>query len=182
MTKKRLGRGLDDISDVFLTKNQDTESKKSLNPLPSFKTRDQTCDTCVNFILAGTEPTCRIFTFDYERYNVPYAETVKLSDAHHCEYYSSSKPKNSDGYVKTNPSEAYLSDIECEINENIHIDKEFVFRDDKDSQKGIRKIIFEHLEDGYEIRRIELRKTDKNLTLNRKDTKALNVCISVKED
>ena len=65
MEKKSLSRGLDDISDIFLSAQKD---KKKLGGFSSEKLRDETCESCARIIRDPNKaPKCNSFTFENKK-------------------------------------------------------------------------------------------------------------------
>jgi hypothetical protein len=86
MAKKSLGRGLDDISDIFLSTRKD---KEMLNGFSSKKLRDATCEFCAHIINDSNNASkCKIFTFKNEKYGVRYMDTISLTSGSYCEILS----------------------------------------------------------------------------------------------
>ena len=69
MEKKNLGRGLDEISDIFLSTSKKKEGRKPTNGFSAVTMREETCASCANMIEGSSrEPKCKIFTFEHEKY------------------------------------------------------------------------------------------------------------------
>ena len=77
MGKKRLGRGFEDISDIFLSTQKD---KNMFGGFSSEKLRDATCESCARIISDSNKaPKCKIFTFENKKYGVRYMDTISLN-------------------------------------------------------------------------------------------------------
>jgi hypothetical protein len=181
MEKKSLGRGLDDIADIFLSGIEE-EPKKIFRGLSSDKIRDESCSSCIHLIFSNSlEPKCRIFTFDNEKHGVPYMPTITLTNGNYCDYFESGDLRETDERVSKKSKATDPTDIEYEVEELVKFNRKIAYPKTENTQKSIRKILLEHLEEGYEIRSIELKKTDAISTPRRKDTKDVEVTILVKE-
>ena len=181
MEKKSLGRGLDDIADLFLSGIEDEEPKKIFRGLSSDKIRNESCSSCIHLIFSNSlEPKCRIFTFDNEKHGVPYMPTISLTNGNYCDYFESGDPGETDQWVNNKSKDAAPANIEYEVEELVRFDRKIAYPNTENTQKSIRKILIEHLEEGYEIRSIELKKTDAISTPRRKDTRDVEVTIFVK--
>ena len=86
--KKSLGRGLDDISEVFLSKADEDEPKENLKAESSKKIRDEDCSSCIHLILPNPmDAKCRVFTFENEKYDVTPKNNISITDGHYCKYF-----------------------------------------------------------------------------------------------
>ena len=89
MEKKSLGKGLEEISHVFFSKNDEESQKEPLSGFPSLTIGEETCASCTNLVGHPTaEPKCRIFTFESEEYGVPHIDTIPLGHARHCKHFN----------------------------------------------------------------------------------------------
>jgi hypothetical protein len=181
MEKKSLGRGLDDIADIFLSGIEE-EPKKIFRGLSSDKIRNESCSACIHLIFSNAlEPKCRIFTFDNEKHGVPYMPTITLTNGNYCDYFESGDPSKTDEQASKKNKATDPPDIEYEVEEFVKFNRKIAYSNNENTQKSIRKILLEHLEEGYEIRSIELKKTDAMASPRRKDTRDVEVTIFVKE-
>ena len=96
MEKKSLGRGLEDISDIFISKSQESKEKK-----------------------------------------VTY------------------EPSSADLNKASSP---YQAEDQCEVEETVTFRRKIAFQNDGNAQENLRSALARHLEQGYGIRRIELKK------------------------
>ena len=88
MEKKSLGRGLEEISEIFLSTSQEKE-EEVFTGFSSVRIREETCASCVNIVGDSfEEPKCRIFTFESEKYGVPHIDTITLNHAKYCQYFA----------------------------------------------------------------------------------------------
>lgn len=98
MEKKSLGRGLEDISDIFISKSQESKEKK-----------------------------------------VTYG------------------PSSADLNKAPSP---YQAEDQCEVEETVTFRRKIAFQNDGNAQENLRSALARHLEEGYGIRRIELKRSE----------------------
>jgi hypothetical protein len=181
MEKKSLGRGLDDIADIFLS-GVEEEPKKIFRGLSSDKLRNESCSSCIHLIFSNSlEPKCRIFTFENEKHGVPYMPTITLTNGNYCDYFESCAPEETGEQVNNKSTDSDSADIEYEVEELVRFNRKIAYPKNENAQKNLRKVLLEHLEEGFEIKSIELKKTDTISTPRRKDTRDVEVTIFVKE-
>jgi hypothetical protein len=160
MEKKSLGRGLEDISDIFLSARKD---KKTPGGFSSKKLRDATCESCVSVIRNSHEPPkCNIFTLEHKKFGVRYMETLSPSSANYCEFFEPVPQKNKnpdtpDTREEPSPGNAQ---IECRIEESVTVRRNIAYPPSPDAQRNILNSLSKHLEENYSIKSIDLRKTD----------------------
>ena len=160
MEKRGLGRGLEDISDLFLSKREEKQPDKILSRFSSVKMRDETCESCINIIMSQTgEKRCKIFSQDYEKYGVPHIDSIIPIYANFCGYFNAVTLGPPDKNVEEQHKGADIPETDCEVEETIRIARKIAYPNSAGGQKNIRKTTFEYLEDGYKIQSIELRKS-----------------------
>ena len=76
-------------------------------------------------------------------------------------------------------NESDLAEIEYKVEEMVRIDRKIAYTDNENTQKSIRKILVEHLEEGYEIRSIKINKNEEILTERGRDSKDVTISIIV---
>lgn len=179
MGKRSLGRGLDDISDIFLSETEDDESEKNFRGLSPGKIRDEDCSSCIYLILSNSRALCKVFTLENEKYGVPFRNTISLTNGNYCQYFEQSITRKTDRLINNKSNEPDLSEIECNVEEMVTIDRKIAYPDNKNTQKSIRKFLFEHLEGGYEIRSIKMKKNEEILAKRRKNSKDITISIIV---
>jgi hypothetical protein len=159
MGKKSLGRGLNDISDIFLSTRKD---KNMLNGFSSKKLRDATCECCTNIVRdANNASRCKIFTLNNEKYGVRYMDTISLRSGSYCKYFEPVFREKADNSFVANKTSADHTNIKCDIEENVIVRKNITYPDTPRAQQDIIKSLFGHLEKNYSVKSIELGKTDK---------------------
>ncbi len=159
MEKKSLGRGLDDISNIFLTTRKD---KKKLGGFSSEKLRDETCESCSRIIRDSNKaPKCKIFTFENKKYGVRYMDTVSLTSGSYCEYFEPVLQEHADNRFAVKGTSSDNTEIKCEIEENVIVRRDIAYPNTTNAQREILKSLSKHLEENYSVERIELRKTDR---------------------
>ena len=179
MEKRSLGRGLDEVADIFLSETEENEPEENYRGLESAKIRDEDCSSCIHLILSGSHPQCRVFTLENGKYGVPFKSTISLTNGNYCKYFEYNVNGEAEGLVNNESLGSDLSEIDCKVEETARIDRKITYPDNEKTQKSIRKILFEHLEDGYEIRSIKMKKNDEILSERRIDLKDVNISIIV---
>jgi hypothetical protein len=163
MEKKSLGRGLEEISNIFLSTNKETKEKKMTYGFSPVALREDSCASCTN-LLEETfgQPKCRIFSLESEEYGVDGIDAIALSYARNCEYFRPITPE------KINSTEAgkagYPCQMEnqCEVEETVKVRRTIAFQNDENVQQTMRQALSRHLKEGYCLRRIELKKIEDN--------------------
>ncbi|MBW2605224.1 MAG: hypothetical protein JRE28_13075 [Deltaproteobacteria bacterium] len=159
MRKKSLGRGLDDISDIFLSTRKDKEMR---NGFSSKKLRDATCEFCSHIINDSNNASkCKIFTLNNEKYGVRYMDTVSLTSGSYCQYFDPVFQEKADGSFVDKETSSDNTKIECDIEENVIVRRNITYANTPEAQKDILKSLSKHLEKNYDIKSIELGKTDR---------------------
>ena len=179
MGKRSLGRGMDDISEIFISETEEDGSEKNFRDLSSAKIRDEDCSSCIYLILSNSRAFCKVFTLENENYGVPFKNTISLTNGNYCHYFEQSVTKETDRLINNKSNEPDLSEIECDVEEMVSINRKIAYPDNENTQKNIRKILFEHLEEGYEIRSIKIKKNEEILTKRRRDLKDVTISIIV---
>jgi hypothetical protein len=159
MEKKSLGRGLDEISDIFLSTRKD---KVLRNGFSSKKLRDATCECCVHIINDSNNASkCKIFTLNNEEHGVRYINTISLKSGSYCEYFEPVfQEKANNGFVAEEASSDHTK-INCDIEENVTVRRNITYPNTVKAQQDILKSFSKHLKENYSIKSIELRKTDR---------------------
>lgn len=159
MGKKSLGRGLNDISDIFLSTRRD---KNMLNGFSSKKLRDATCEFCANIVSDSNNASrCKIFTLNNEKYGVRYMDSISLRSGSYCKYFEPVIQEKADNGFVARETSADHTKITCDIEENVIIHKNITYPDTPRAQKDIIKSLSRHLEKNYSVKSIELGKTDR---------------------
>ena len=159
MAKKSLGRGLDDISDLFLSTRRD---KTMRNGFASKKLRNETCKLCAHIINdSNNAPKCKIFTLNNEKYGVRYMETISLTSGSYCEYFDPVFQEEADNSFVARETSSDKPKINCDIEENVIVHRNITYPNTPEVQKDILKSLSKHLEENYSVKSIELRKTDR---------------------
>jgi hypothetical protein len=159
MEKKRLGRGFDEISDIFLSTRKD---KKMLGEFSSEKLRGATCESCVNIVSdSNIAPKCKIFDFENKKYGMRYMDTISLTSESDCEYFEPVLQENADNGFAVKGTSSDNTEIKCEIEENVIVRRNIAYPNTTNAQQEILKSLSRHLEENYSVKRIELSKTDR---------------------
>lgn len=160
MGRKSLGKGIEEISNIFISAQKD---KRTQSGFSSKKLRDATCESCVKVIRNSHQPAkCKIFTLENKKYGVRYMETLSSSSANYCEFFEAIPVKNeeSDTLKESSPAN---DDIECRIEESATIRRVITYSPLPNVHQNILNSLSKHLEDNYRITRIHLIKTDEIL-------------------
>jgi len=158
MRKKRLGRGFNDISDIFLSTRMD---KNMLGGFSSEKLRNETCESCAHIISDSNKaPKCKIFTFENKKYGVRYMDTILLTRGSYCKYFEPVFKENVDSRFGVKGTSENTAEINCEIEENVIVRRNIAYPNTTNAQQEILKTLSKHLEQNYSVKSIELRKTD----------------------
>ena len=160
MERKSLGRGIEDISDIFISARKD---QKTSGGFSSKKLRDAICESCTNVIRHPQKaPQCKIFTLESKKYGVKYLETLSSSSANYCEFYEPifANTINPDTVKGLPPNSA---EIECQIEETITVRRNIAYPPSANAQQNILNSLSKHLDENYSITSMELRKTDEIL-------------------
>ena len=180
MEKKRLGRGLNEISETFLSKveHKDVgEHKEILLELSSIIEQEENCNYCINLNNSFPDPKCNIFTFQNEKYAVPYLEKINPTQGKYCKYFKHIPLQSTNGLSINKNTIPELTDTECEVEETTRIDRKIAYTNAKNSQKFIKKSLVEHLKEGYMIKSCVLRKIENVSTIGKNESREVEVTI-----
>ena len=159
MTKKSLGRGLDDISDIFLSTRKDKEMR---NGFSSKKLRDTTCEFCAHIINdSNSASKCRIFTLNNEKYGVRYINSISLTSGSYCKYFEPVFQEEADNSFVVQETSSDNSEINCDIEESVTVQRNISYPNTAKAQQDILKSLSKHLKENYSVKSIELRKTER---------------------
>jgi len=179
MVMKSLGRGLDDISDVFLSESEEG-TRENFKGLHQQKIRDDNCSSCIHLISATQgDLKCRVFTFEFEKYGVSPKEEISLTDGGYCKYFEPNPIIETKKLINDESNESDPSEIECKVDKLMRINKKLSYPDNENTQKNIRKVVFDHLENGFEIRSINMRKNEEILANRRRESNYITISIIV---
>lgn len=183
MEKKNPGRGLEEISDIFLSTSKKKEKPQPTSGFSAVTIREETCASCTNMIEGSSKkPKCRIFTFENEKYGVPHLETIVMNYANYCENFEPEITRRSDDTKKlTTPLPDQFGD-NCEIEETVTVQKKIAYPDTDSAQKDLRNTLSQYLEAGYRIKSVELKKFDEAATPKGKEIKKEDIIIFVKKN
>ncbi len=169
MEKKGLARSLRDISRTFITEEDESPPDDPSLIFSTNPVREDRCSACINVIVEPDGPLkCRIFSSKNEKYGVIFLKSIMPGYAKYCRYFEPlavQEAKNK-GDIEKPESDASQENIEFE--QTITSQKNISLKDDTNLQNNFKKMLSKHLEQGYEIVRIELEKKDE-----RKETACL---------
>ena len=155
MQKKHLGRGLEDITNIFIS--QKTESDATNDSIPA---DPQT-------VVDGSKPE---ITNKASEVNVPISENDKISAMvdRQNEGDQNSKPEPFYLYDQVGKDDGHRSQYsdnspndcanDCEITEHVSINRNMAFSNTPEVQQNIVNSLFQYLGQKYEIKKIELAK------------------------
>lgn len=161
MEKKSLGRGLEDISTTFMSRREESKPQEMTPVFFSTAIREESCSACLNIMEAPFDPPkCRIFSFESEKYGVPAMDSIMPGYAKYCRYFEPVAPKdvNNDQIFESQSSNKDKG--KCDVEETVNSHKRIAFQDDGNVQKNLKRALSKHLEEGYEITRIDLEKLE----------------------
>ena len=159
MGKKSLGRGLNDISDIFLSTRRD---KNMRNGFSSKKLRDETCEFCANIVRDSNNASrCKIFTLNNEKYGVRYMDTISPTSGNYCNYFEPVFKEKANSNFVAEETSSDSSELNCDIEEHVTVRRNITYPDTKKAQQEILKSFSKHIEENYSIKSIELIKTDR---------------------
>ena len=164
MEKRSLGRGLEDISRSFMSTAEDPKPQETTPVFSPTAIREESCTECVNFIEDKFEdpPKCRIFSFENVKYGVSFMESIMPSYAKYCRYFEPVAPKEVKNAMTPEMETPDEAEGRCDIEETVNSHKRIAFQDDENVQKNLKNILSKHLEEGYEITRIELERAEEH--------------------
>ena len=180
MEKKRLGRGLNEISETFLSKveHKDVgEHKEILLELSSIIEQEENCNYCINLIDKFSELKCKIFTFQNKEHAVPYMEKINPTKGKYCKFFNPCPTKSTGGVLINRIKTSEPTDTECKVEEITKVARKIAYFNAENSQECIKKSIVEHLKEGYKIKSCVLRKTDNILIIGKKESREVEVTL-----
>jgi hypothetical protein len=178
MEKKSLGRGLEDITDIFISQKKDTVSPDNIKPENQ---REVDGEPCPSHSLSASEGHMSfseddIITVIDERLNVT---RNSCSTEHSLENDLSGKEDDPRVRNKENTSED-CPDI-CEITEHVTSRKKLGYFNTPHVQQTLVKTLNQHLRQNYSIKNIELVKVNQVSCPGIKNIVEENISIYVKE-
>lgn len=163
MEKKSLGRGLEDISNIFLSTNEKTKEKKVMFGFSPVVLRDDSCASCTNIIQEPfDQPKCKIFSLESEEHGVRSMGAIALTFARNCEYFRPITPEKTDSSEASEVGYSYRAENQCDVEETVKVRRTIAFQNDETVHQRMAQALFRHLKEGYYLRRVELKKTEDN--------------------
>ncbi len=163
MEKKNPVRGLEDISRMFLTSEDDSIPKESSPVFLSAPVRKESCSACLNVVEDPNGPLkCEIFSYKNEVDGGLVLKTIMPGYAKYCRYFDPGEADKKDRKETRLKAVRDEPRIEMEVEETISRQKKIMLNDDAGFQSSIEKILSQHLEAGYSIVRIELEKREEH--------------------
>ncbi len=163
MGKKSMGRGLEDISNIFLSTNAETKEKKMTYGFSPVELREDSCASCTHLLEEPFgQPKCKIFSLESEEYGVHSIDAIALSYAKNCEYFRPITPEKINSTEASKADYPYQAENQCEVEETVKVRRTIAFQNDENVQQTMRRALSRHLKEGYFLRRIELKKIEDN--------------------
>jgi hypothetical protein len=163
MQKKSLGRGLEEISNIFLSTDEERKEKNITYGFSPLALREDSCASCTHLLEEPFgQPKCRIFSLESEQYGVKNIDSIAISYAKNCEYFRPIALGKIDTPDADEPGYSHQAENQCEVEESVKIRRTIAYQNDEKAQQNIRRALSRHLKQGFAIRRIELKKIEEN--------------------
>lgn len=174
---------MEDISNTFLSSNEQTESQNIYHGFSSFAIREALCSSCIHILEDPPELLkCKIFTFENQQHGVKYLDAVTLDQAKYCEYYESNAPKDKGAGLKKETDDSGQAGIHCEVEETVTVKKKIAYQDVENVQQKLRTALSKHIQEGFSIKQVLLRKTEEISTSDKRELRNEEVLICTKTD
>ena len=181
MAKKKLGRGLEEISNIFLSKEDGEIAEGISQGFSSLVLREESCVSCKNMITSpSAEPKCKIFSIEYEERGVTQMECVALECARHCIYFDPFSPDSLEYEGDRGTAESHLLQEGCEVHETFRVDRKIAFTGQETTQEDMKKALLRYLEEGYAITSIKLRRVEESIGPGTNENNEEHVTLYVK--
>jgi hypothetical protein len=179
--KKSLGRGLEDISNTFLSSNAQTKNENMYHGFSSFAIREALCSSCINVVEDKSGfLKCKIFTFENENYKVKYLESVTPDQAKYCEFFKSSSPIKEKTTLENEVNDSDQTGVQCEVEETVTVKKKIAYQNIGNVQQKMRIALSKHIQEGYSIKQVLLRKTEEISSSSKRERRNEEVIIYAK--
>ncbi len=163
MGQKSLGRGLVDISRMFMTPEEESLPDESSPIFLSTPVRDESCSACLHVIEQGSDPLkCKIFSFKNEENGELFLKSIMPGYAKYCRYFEPLVASEADNEEDIEKIDWESLQYNMEVEETINSHKKIALKDDINLENIFNKMLSQHLEKGYEIVRIDLEKKEEN--------------------
>jgi hypothetical protein len=178
LENKRLGRGLDEISDMFL-------STSETPPLPNGFSqqilREETCIDCKNIINASAkEPRCRLYTYKEPSLDVPQLMKVDTAIGSYCPNFEGRQNIEMTDRATFTPGKKGMEPEDTgEVEEHVTVQKTVSFPASEQAQQHLRNALFKYLNENHQIKSIELEKTEESIQprLKKSRKEVVTICI-----
>lgn len=179
--KKSLGRGLEDISNTFLSSNEQKKDKNMYHGFSSFAIREAICSSCIHIVEDHSgHLKCKIFTFENEKYGVMYLDSITLDQAKYCEYFKSSTQIQEETTLENEANNSDQTGFPYEVEETVTVKKKIAYQNIGNVQQKMRVALSMHIQEGYSIRQVVLRKTEEISRANKRERRNEEVIIYAK--
>ncbi|MGD9158946.1 MAG: hypothetical protein PVG39_11105 [Desulfobacteraceae bacterium] len=161
MEKKNPGRSLVDISRTFMTSEEESFPDESSPIFLSTPVREETCSACLNVIEQPPGPLkCKIFSSKNEEYGGLFLKSIMPGYAKYCRYFESLVACDVGNEKDIEKTDSDAMQYSMEVEETINRQKKIALKDDGKIQDNFKKMLSQHLENGYEIVRIVLERKE----------------------
>ena len=165
MEKKSLGKSLKDVSNIFLSNNDEESQKHVVEGFSSLIIRKETCASCAHLVAhPSAEPKCRIFTFESEKHGVAQMDTISLNYAETCKHFEPNTPIPAGKKGGNKKQDFHPDEEDCGVEEALSVHRRIAYPNTENAQQSMRKTLFKYFEEGFNIRSMTLRKTTEGST------------------
>jgi len=176
MEKKSLGRGLEHISEVFLS----SENKEQNPNRPGSGKSDP------NDARHPSPPKKgQIVSLDQREQRSHKGNKEKHVHAPYSDFFEEDDPGGLPGNFSIESgdflADTDLLDAMCEVEEKIAVQKKISYPGSPDAQQKLIHLLCRHLKEGYSIRQIELTRSESNRKPGRCELKEETITINVEE-
>jgi len=185
MEKNSLGRGLEDISGIFMTPEKESGPLNKEPDASASLKKKKSCTDCISFLEKPQEALkCKIFSFKYDKDGVPVLDSIMPGFANYCCYFhpvASGKIDRAGTLSFEKSTEDEIS-FNAEIEETVNTHKKIFIPDNGDSRQRFRKLFLQYLEKGYEVIRIDFIKKEEHINPPHRKITNEEVSIVTKQD
>ena len=158
MEKKSLGRGLEDISSVFLSQTADVKKRRDSS---SVTPREALCLSCLNYVEGPFKPPqCKVFAGSNGEKHVSRPDPVAMNHADPCRHFEAILPQERSAAAGRANEDLSMDHIQCEIEETISVQRRISYPVREDTQQKMRKALNEHLDAGFSLKSVELSRVE----------------------
>ena len=179
--RRSLGRGLADISKTFLSSDDQTKDENMYHGFSSFAIREAFCSSCIHMLESPSgHLMCKVFTLENKKYGVKYLESITPSHARYCEYFEAHIPRKEKPELKNETADGMQTGPQYEVEETVTVKKKIEYQDIGNVQQKMRTALSNHIQEGYSIKQVLLRKTEETSNSGKREVRNEEVLISAK--